>query len=1174
MICPNCAAANVAGAKFCNECGTALVAGCPRCGATNTPGAKFCNECGTALRPAASTAVSEPARATPVAERRLVTVVFADLVGFTPFAEERDAEEVRDTLSRYFDMCSDIVARYGGTIEKFIGDAVMAVWGAPVAHEDDAERAVRAALELIDSVGGLSHDTQARAGVLTGEAAVTMGATNQGMVAGDLVNTAARLQAAAAAGSVLVGEATFRAASEGVQFEPAGEQTLKGKQSPVPAWRALRVVAELGGRNRREALEAPFVGRAEELRLLKELFHATAREGRTRLVSVMGPAGIGKSRLAWEFSKYTDGLVEDTYWHVGRSPAYGEGITFWALGEMIRRRCGLVEGDDEPTTREKVSETVSRWLTDPDEREWIERALLTLLGVEAGMSADQLFGAWRTFFERIAAAGTVALIFEDLHHADSGLLDFIDHILEWSRGVPIYIVTLARPELLDGRPDWGAGKRSFTSIHLEPLPEPEMRDLLAGLVPGLSEETVARIVERADGMPLYAVETVRMLISQGRLRQEGDVYVPAADLSTLSVPETLTALIASRLDGLEPADRSLLHDAAVLGQSFTLAALAALSGLDEAILDERLKVLARREILARDVDPRSPERGHYAFVQALIREVGYNTLSRRERKARHLSAARYFEQLGSDELASALANHYLAAHHNAAEGAEADALAAQARIALRAAAERAASLGAHDQAVTFLEQAVTVTADPSEQAELFEKAGEEASIAGRYEKAEELCRRAIELYAAAGDRLGAARATAGLGRTLLNARRNVVALELLDRADEEYRDLWPHPASLLLKVSLARACNQAEQHPRALQLADETLAAAERADLLPIVADAFVSKGMALGGLGRQREAIALINAGEDLARANGFDETLLAALIVGGFTVGEIDNEVGLGKYREGLAYARRTGRRGIMLQFVNNFGYTAFLVGEWDGGLAEMEAALAEELDLGQRVWLLSNALIIRVCRGESITDGIAELERLAAVHGDPELILPILDTKANDALAAGRLDEAADQWRRGVEGEGNITYAPQSYYQAARPALWTGKLEQVVADLAAIDATGVHGRVAEARRVTLRAGIAALEGRAAEGVALYREAVRAWHDLGMVWDEALTGIDMATVLDPGDQHVRATARSTREILERLGARPFIERLDQALARTSETPVVPEPVSGSAAAVSAERG
>ena len=605
-------------------------------------------------------------------------------------------------------------------------------------------------------------------GVLTGEAAVTLGATNQGMVAGDLVNTASRLQSAAASGTVLVGEATYQAADKAIVFEEAGEQTLKGKASPVPAWRAVRVVSERGGRNRSDALEAPFVGRADELRLLKDLYHATTREERPRLVSVIGAAGIGKTRLAWEFLKYIDGVLETVLWHDGRSPAYGEGITFWALGEMVRGRCGLLETDDESTTRTKVAATIAEYVPDVDERRWIEAALLTLLGIESGIGSEQLFGAWRTFFERLATTGPVVMVFEDFHLADSGLIDFVDHLLDWSRTVPIYVVTLARPELMDRRPGWGMGKRAFTSIYLEPLDDGAMRELLAGLVPGLPDVTSRAIVARADGIPLYAVETVRMLLADGRLAIEDGAYRPVGDLTSLAVPATLTALIASRLDALEPGERTLVSDAAVLGQSFTIEGLAAVSGREPATMTSPLTALVRREILELRADPRSPERGQYAFVQALIREVAYGTLAKSDRKVRHLAAARYFESLGSDELAGALAGHYLAAHANAPEGPEREALASQARIALRAGAERAAGLGAHDQAISLCEQALTVTSDPADEAAFHERAAISAAVTQRVELAEVHFKAALALRARLGDPIAEARTTAGYGRALLS----------------------------------------------------------------------------------------------------------------------------------------------------------------------------------------------------------------------------------------------------------------------------------------------------------------------------------------------------------------------------------------------------------------------
>ncbi|MEO6059299.1 MAG: adenylate/guanylate cyclase domain-containing protein [Candidatus Limnocylindria bacterium] len=1160
MICSNCGTANEAGRKFCKECASGLAVSCPTCGAANAPDAKFCGECASPLAAATATPAKTPAfvPAVPQAERRLVSVLFADLVGFTPFAEEKDAEEVRNMLTRYFDVASDVITRYGGTVEKFIGDAVMAVWGAPTAHEDDAERAVRAGLDLVDAVRGLGPTIQARAAVLTGEAAVTIGATNQGLVAGDLVNTTARLQSAAPPGSVLVGEATYRAASRAIAFEEAGAQALKGKSAPVPAWRALRVVAEVGGKNRSEGLEAPFVGRDDELRLLKDLFLATGREKRIRLVSVMGPAGIGKSRLAWEFLKYVDGLVEDTWWHSGRSPAYGEGISFWALGEMVRGRCGLVETDDETTTRAKVGAAVREWITDEAEQHWVQPALLTLLGIESDVGSEQLFAAWRTFFERIAARAPVVMVFEDLHFADSGTLDFIDHLLEWSKGLPITVVTLARPELLEKRPDWGAGKRNFTSIYLEPLPAAAMRELLAGLIPGLPERAAKAIVERADGIPLYAVETVRMLLADGRLKEEAGVYTPVGDLTALAVPQTLTALIAARLDGLDPADRTLVQVGSVLGQSFTVAGLAAVSGTQERDLEPRLRALVRGELLTQDADPRSSERGQYVFVQALIREVAYHTLAKSDRKARHLAAARFFEQLGSDELAGALAGHYLAAHANAPAGPEADTLAAQARIALKAAADRAVALGAHEQAVAFLEQALTVTDDLKEQGEILERAGDSATIAAGYERAEALLRRSVEIHRQRGDRIGAARATSALGRTLGAGSKGEAALALLEPASAEFADLAPDPVVVELdgRLAAALAADGADYH-KALEILERVLEAAEHRDLVAVLARALNTKGAALCELGRLREGIGIIRASEELARESELTGIQLRAIVSRTYYVQETDLAGSLTGMHAGLALARRVGERSFMLRLMSNIGYTAFVAGDWDGGLAMLDAGLAEEVEGFHRMALLSNALVIRACRGESVAEGLAELERATVGETDSGPMVSLLDPRANAALADGRLRDARAAWLHIPELVASL--APISLYQAARAALWDRDLEAVRADLAALDATGVHGRVVEARRATLRAGLAALEGLPTDALVLYRAAFRAWRDLRLPWDEALTAIDMVTLLGPAEPDVAVAAAGAREILVRLGAKPFLDRLDAALA--GATPVVSPP-------------
>ncbi len=779
MTCPSCGTDNPDAAKFCISCGARLAPACPSCGTQVVLGARFCAECGTGIadpapgEAAASGPVAASTDSGPVAERRLVSVVFADLVGFTTLSEDRDPEETRELLTEYFDTTRVVIERYGGTVEKFIGDAVMAVWGTPVAHEDDAERAVRSALELVDAVRAIGARTgvaglQARAGVLTGEAAVTLGASNQGMVAGDLVNTAARLQSSADPGSVFVGDATQHATAESIGYEPAGSLTVKGKSEPVVAHRAVRVLAKRRGSGRPDQLEAPFTGRQVELRTLKNFLHVTGEEKRARLVSVMGQGGIGKSRLAWELQKYIDGLTENVYWHHGRCPAYGEGVSFWALGEMVRSRAGILEGEPAELAGKKLTDTVVEFVPDEHEGRWVESALRELLGLDggagetSGRKRETLFAAWRTFFERIAERGTTALVFEDLHWADSGLIDFVEHLLEWSRHQPLYVVTLARPELLDRRPGWGAGRRNFTSLDLEPLSDDAMRELLGGLVPGLPAEVAGRILERAEGVPLYAVETIRMLLAEGRIEPAGGSFRPVGDLTVLAVPETLHALVAARLDGLPGADRALVQEASVLGRTFTLLACADVSGRDPADLEPRLRDLVRRELFVLDVDPRSPERGQYGFVQELVREVAYGTLARRDRQRLHLAAARHFEEHGDDEIAGVLATHYLAAYRAGPEGADGEAVGNLAVRALRAAAERASRLGSTVVALDYLERALEVTTTEADLLALHLAAGEAATDGGRDAAARGHLSAAIDLTRAGGDRQGVRRSL-GIG---------------------------------------------------------------------------------------------------------------------------------------------------------------------------------------------------------------------------------------------------------------------------------------------------------------------------------------------------------------------------------------------------------------------------
>ncbi|HJY55136.1 MAG TPA: adenylate/guanylate cyclase domain-containing protein, partial [Streptosporangiaceae bacterium] len=511
----------------------------------------------------------------PLAERRVCSVLFCDVVGFTPLAESRDPETVRELLTKYFTAARTVIGRYGGVVEKFIGDAVMAVWGTPTATEEDAERAVRAALDLVATVDALGGDAQlpglaARAGVVTGEVAVTLGAAHEGMVAGDAVNTAARVQATAEPGQVLTDEATYRLAASAIGFAAAGSHRLKGKADPQRLWRATRVLSAVGGVQRVDGLEAPLTGRDAELRTLKELFHATAERRVPRMVLVSGPAGVGKSRLGWEFEKYIDGLAETVWWHRGRCLSYGEGVAFWALAEIVRQRLAIAEEDPAEVAAAKLAAGLDRFVTDPDERGYVGARLGRLLGVasagdnNATLSREELFAGWRLFFERLAPTGPVVLLVEEAQYADVGLLDFIDHLIDWTRDLPVFVLVFARPELGQLRPQFGTG-RNRSTLTLDPLDPASMDQLVDALVPRMPSGARQKITSQAQGVPLFAVETVRSLIDRDIVQPVEGVYRLTGDVGELAVPDSLHALLAARLDALDPDVRRLVADAAVLG---------------------------------------------------------------------------------------------------------------------------------------------------------------------------------------------------------------------------------------------------------------------------------------------------------------------------------------------------------------------------------------------------------------------------------------------------------------------------------------------------------------------------------------------------------------------------------------------------------------------------------
>jgi class 3 adenylate cyclase/predicted ATPase len=1177
--CSLCGVENPASSRFCGGCGAPLSQICAACGAANDPAMRFCNQCGSPLGEEASGPsgpTPTPARALtePVVERRLVSVLFADLVGFTSLSESRDPEETRDLLSRYFESCRRLIELYGGVVEKFIGDAVMAVWGTPVAQEDDAERAVRAALDLVASVAALGEEVgapelRARAGVLTGEAVANLSAVGEGMVAGDLVNTAARIQAAAEPGNVLVGERTRRASERAVAFEAVGEHALKGKVEPVALYRALRVTAARGGALRSEGLEAPFVGRERELRLVKELFHGSSDERRAQLALVTGIAGIGKSRLAWEFEKYVDGLAMDAFWHRGRCLSYGEGVAYRALAEMVRMRCRILEDEEPRSARLKLRLALEEYMLDADERAWVEPRLGHLLGLEEGTPGDQenLFSAWRILFERLAEQSPTILVFEDLHWADAGLLDFLEYLLDWSRGQPLFVLGLARPEFADMRPNWGAARRSFSSLYLEPLSETAMGDLLGGLIPGLPDDLRERILDRAEGVPLYAVETVRMLLDRGLVTRDGDVYRATGAVGDLDVPETLHALVAARLDSLAAEERRLVECAAVLGKTFTKQGLAAVRGVAEAELEPLLASLLAKEILSVQADPRSPERGQYAFLQDIVKRVAYETITKRERKAKHVAAAEFLASAWGaeeDEIVEVVASHYLDAYEAAPDDPDAPELRAKAFELLVRAGERAASLGANAEAQRTFERAAALTEDTLAQAELHERAGMMASMGARQDAAAASFERAIELFEAAGATHPAARVSARVAEITWERGRIEEGLESMDRAFAVLSEEEPDADLAALAAQVGRFMVFAGETDRALERVERALEIAETLSLPETIAQALNTKGVLLfAARGRRIEGLALIRRALEIALEHEKPSAALRAYYnVADMTMQMDRADEAAELRREGLALARRIGNRYWEWAFLAN-AYPLFVLGDWDAVVTGEEGLPDEDWTQVRLAFatLLTAIVPVRVHRGQLAeakrsTRLFAELEQSADIQEQAqvhfaEAVLLLAEGRTAEAL---RSAEAAYETRHTL----GTAYEPvkEAFVVAVEAALALGDVSRAEELLALVDTLppGGSSQFLQAHFSRFHARLAVCRGDVDQADRLFRRGAGLFRELAFPFYLAVTLLEQGEWLVAQGRRDEAEPllAEAREIFERLDAKPWLDRLDAVRAGT----------------------
>ena len=788
-------------------------------------------------------------------ERKVVTVLFCDLVGFTQQAEEMDPEDVASLLGPYHARVKSELERYGGTVEKFIGDAVMALFGAPVAHEDDPERAVRAALAIRDFAE--EDGIELRIGITTVEALVTLAARpDQGetMATGDVVNTAARLQAAAPVNGILVSGKTHAATRDAIEYEPASAVEAKGKSKPINVWRARRA----RGRIVLDRLHAtPLVGRARELDLLLDSFHRARAERQPQLVTLVGVPGIGKSRLTYELSQAVDRDPDLISWRQGRCLPYGEGVTFWALGEIVKAHLGVHETDSPELVEEKLREGVVD--------EWVRAHLRPLVGLATETPGredegqEEAFAAWRRFLEDIAAQGPLVVVFEDLHWADESLLDFLDHLVDWASGVPLLVVCTARPELFERRPGWGGGKTNALTISLSPLSDDDTSRLVAGLVQRavMPAETQNALLARAGGNPLYAEQYARLL--EERVADE------------LPLPETVQGIISARLDGLDANHKALLQDAAVVGKVFWLGAVASISGRDRTSAERTLHALERRDFIRRERESSIEGDAEYSFLHVLVPEVAYGQLPRAPRAEKHRLVATWLEAQGrTQDQAETLAFHYdEALRLIAAAGLAARELEEPARRAFRDAGDRAFTLNSYAAAARYYDQALELwpEGDPEQAAVLFRYA--RSVQIGVDDTRVDLFDRARDAFLASGDSEGAAEAETYGALALRGGGR---ALDALERSRAAVKRIADAPASArktYIFANLARMLAVLGHHQEALVLAESALESADRLQLLELKAHALntIGLGRVLAG---EADGVEVLEESLHIAREHG----------------------------------------------------------------------------------------------------------------------------------------------------------------------------------------------------------------------------------------------------------------------------------------------------------------
>jgi len=951
-------------------------------------------------------------------ERKVVTVVFCDLVGFTARAESMDPEDVEAILRPYHERVRSELERRGGTVEKFIGDAVMALFGAPTAHEDDPERAVRAALAIRDFAR--EEGLELRVGITTGEALVSLDArpdAGEGMASGDVVNTAARLQSAAPVNGVIVDETTQRATRHAIDYRDAEPVEAKGKAEPVPIWEAVEARARFGP----EVLDhvaGELVGREREVESLWAAFGRVREERAPQLVTLVGVPGIGKSRLLYELSRRVDAEQELTTWRQGRCLAYGDGVTFWALAEIVKAQAGILEADDDTTAAEKLRRAAEE-IMDPGDAEWVAARLRPLAGLEdeselGGSRGTEAFAAWRRFFDELAAQRPLILVFEDLQWADEGLLDFVDELVDWVTEVPMLVVCTARPELLARRPNWGGGKLNASTVALEPLSDVETAQLMATLLDRsvLPADVQQTLLERAGGNPLYAEQFAQLYLERG-----------SAD--DLPLPETLQGIISARLDGLSPEEKALLHAGAVVGKVFWAGAL----GDGDADAELVVHSLVRKGFLRRQRRSSVAGEVELAFAHALVRDVAYGQLTRAERAARHRAVAEWLVSLGrSEDHAEMVAYHWRSALDLAgASGEDTAEVGERARLALLEAGDRAFGLNAFIPAAGYYEEALALwPPDAPGRAELLFRRAHALHVMGDEEQMAALLE-ARDTLLDIGDEETAAQAEALLSRAEWYRGHGEEARRHIEQAQELVANAGPTAAKARVLCLLARLRMLSSDPEEAIRIGAEALALAENLDLDELRIHALTTLGSAktqldhagdaefqralelaeaanspLGGVVLNNRAVLASQRG-DLDRA---EELLLATL--------ELAQQFG---DREQIRFTRA------------NLLYHSVRSGRWDETLADADLFIAECETSPHNMETAAREMrgLVRFARGD-VEAALADWERaiaLAREMGAPERLLPALLQLARGFLLLGRKDESRALVAEGMEiAEANPT------------------------------------------------------------------------------------------------------------------------------------------------------